>query len=164
MGCGLTPRNFETVMFGLRFDRRMCLSLVMLVAWMSTARAGIVLITAEEARLPPPQNVAWSRGITRAPRIELAAADERHLHSPIHFQLRFHAFGGSSIDVGSVEITYLRISNVDLTPRLRPFIRAAGIDVLDAEVPPGEHLIRVNVRDSEGRQATSNFVLSVSPE
>jgi hypothetical protein len=151
-------------MCGLRFDMRMCLSLVMLVAWMSTARAGIVLITAEEARLPPPQNAAWSRGITRAPRIELAAADDGHLHSPIHFQLRLHAFGGASIDVGSVEVTYLRISNIDLTPRLRPFIRATGIDVPEAEIPPGEHMIRVNVRDSEGRQATSNFVLSISPD
>jgi hypothetical protein len=130
----------------------------------SAAKAGVVLITAEEAQLAPPQLVASSRGITRAPRIELSAEDEAPLHSPFHLRLQFHAFGGSSIDPNSVTITYLRRSNVDLTPRVRPFIRQTGIDIPDAEAPPGAHMIRVYVTDSDGRQATANFTLNVAPD
>lgn len=143
---------------------RLSIAAVLLLVSLPAAKAGVVLITQDEARLPPPQQLASSRGITRGPRIELSAADEGRLHSPFRFTLRFHAFGGSSIDPNSVAITYLRSSEIDLTPRVRPFVRQTGIDIPDAEAPPGEHVIRVNIRDSEGRQATANFTLAVAPQ
>jgi hypothetical protein len=139
------------------------LSVALLFASLSLAQAGVVLITVDEARLPPPHQVAWSRGITRGPRIELSAVDEGHLRSPFHFKVNFRAFGGSSIDPKSVAVTYVRSSNVDLTQRVRPFANASGIDIPEAEAPPGEHLIKVTVTDSEGRQGATNFTLSIAP-
>jgi hypothetical protein len=127
------------------------------------AAAGVILITAEEAKLPAPTKIASSRAITRGPRIEVSDLDEGKLHSPLHFKLRFRAFGGSTIDLGSVEVIYLRGSNIDLTPRMRPFVQPTGIDIPDAEVPDGEHAIRVELKDSEGRPASVNFVLAVAP-
>ena len=124
---------------------------------------GVILITSEEARLPTPRQIADSRAITRGPRIELSDLDDGKLHSPLHFKLKFHAYGGSSIDVGSVVITYLRGSNIDLTQRVKPYVHASGIDIPDAEVPPGEHAIRIELKDSEGRAATASFLLAVSP-
>jgi hypothetical protein len=142
---------------------RCAVAAALLLASLSLAQAGVVLITVDEARLPPPQQVAWSRGITRAPRIELSPLDDGHLHSPFHFKLKFRAFGGSSIDPNSVAVTYVRGSNIDITSRVRPFANASGIDIPDAEAPPGEHLIKVTVSDSEGRQGVANFTLSVAP-
>ena len=107
----------------------------------SKAVAGVVLITPEEAKLSAPRQFASSRAITRAPRIELLDLDEGKLHSPLRFKLRFKAFGGSTIDLGSLAVTYLRGSNIDLTQRISPFARPTGIDIPDAEVPPGEHAI-----------------------
>jgi hypothetical protein len=46
---------------------------------------------------------------------------------------------------------------------VRPYARAAGVEIPDAEVPPGEHLMRVEVHDSEGRRTTTTFLLSVAP-
>jgi hypothetical protein len=43
---------------------------------------------------------------------------------------------------------------------VKPFAKPTGIDISEAEVPPGEHLVRVEIHDSEGRQ-TSN---GLSPE
>jgi hypothetical protein len=130
----------------------------------SGATERLVLITADEAKLPAPQHVAWSRGITRAPRIQVAEAMDGRLHSPIHFKLGFRAFGGSTIDTGSLVVTYLRRSDIDLTPRLRSFVTPSGIDIPEAEVPPGDHIIRVVVHDSEGREGVTTFSLNVVPE
>jgi hypothetical protein len=36
--------------------------------------------------------------------------------------------GGAKIDTDSVRMTYLRTSNVDLTPRIKPFVQTSGIE------------------------------------
>ena len=143
--------------FGLDAPWAWCLASV------STATAGVILITSEEAKLPAPKQIADSRAITRGPRIEISDIDDGKLHSPLQFKLKFHAYGGSSIDVDSVTLTYLRGPNVDLTQRVKPYVHSTGIDIPDAEVPPGEHAIRIDVKDSDGRLATTNFFLAVTP-
>jgi hypothetical protein len=137
---------------------------IMVAGYASKAAAGVVLITAAEAQLPVPKQIVSSRGITRGPRIEVSDVDNGNLHSPLHFKLRFLAFGGSTIDLSTLAVTYLRVPNIDLTPRVRPFARPAGIDIPDAEVPPGEHAIRVELKDNEGRVAATNFFLTVAPD
>src|SRR5579871_3875087 len=85
--------------------------------------ANVVLITPEEAKLPPPKlAVAMSaRGVTRDPQIELIQ-DIDPTKSPTHFQLKFVAHGGAKIDPTSVQMTYLRTPDVDLTQRIKPFV------------------------------------------
>lgn len=132
------------------------------MAFAPMAAAGVVLITPEEATLPLPKQMVSSRAVTRGPRIE-AGIDDGTLHSPLRFKLIFRAFGGSTIDPSTLVVTYLRGSNIDLTQRVKAFVRPGGIDIPEAEVPPGEHAIRVEVRDSDGRTATTNLFLAVAP-
>jgi hypothetical protein len=134
------------------------------IALPSLAYAGHLLITEGEARLPPPKGtiVANWRGITRGPKIEVIGNGELS-HSALHLQLKFESFGGSKIDPDSVRVTYLKTPNVDLTERIKSFVRASGIDMPDAQLPPGDHMIRVDVRDSEGRMGSTTFVLKISP-
>ena len=128
------------------------------------AFAAHVLITADEAKLPPPKGAfsADRRGITRGPKIELVAVTEP-VHSPMHLQLKFEPFGGARIDPDSVRVTYLRTPNVDLTPRVKSFVEPTGIDMPDVELPEGEHMVRVDIKDSDGRVGTTSFVLKVVP-
>lgn len=130
----------------------------------SSAYANHLLITEEEAKLPPPKGavVADRRGITRGPRIEVVG-DGAQNHSPIHLQLRFESFGGAKIDPDSLRVTYLRTPNVDLTERVKSFVRPGGLDIPDAELPPGDHMIRVDIKDSDGRVGSVSFMLKVSP-
>jgi hypothetical protein len=60
-------------------------------------------------------------------------------------------------------VTYLKTPNVDLTPRIKSFVEATGIDIPDVELPAGEHMVRVDVKDSDGRIGTTSFVLKVEP-
>jgi hypothetical protein len=122
------------------------------------------LITKEEAALPLQKGAvaADRRGIFRGPKVEFVSPEEQ-THSPLRLQLKFESFGGSKIDPDSVKVTFLRSPNVDLTSRIKPFVRASGIDMPDAELPPGDFVIRVDVKDSEGRTGTASFVLKVVP-
>jgi len=126
--------------------------------------AAQILITDDEAKLPPPKGAIAleNRGITRGPRIEFVSGNEP-VHSPTHLQVKFVSFGGAKIDAESVRVTYLRIPNVDLTLRLKPFVHPTGIDMPDAQLPAGDHTVRVDLKDSDGRAASTMFVLKVTP-
>jgi hypothetical protein len=137
------------------------------VASAQAVRAGEVqLITAAEAQLPPLKGAvpSASRGITRGPRVELVdAPSDGTLHSPMHLQLKFQAFGGAQIDPNAVQITYLRSPEVDLTSRVKPFVQASGIDIPAAGLPTGDHVLRVDIKDTDGRTGTTSFTLKVAP-
>jgi hypothetical protein len=123
------------------------------------------LITAEEAALPPQKGAVPNsgRGITRGPKIQVPDAETGVQTSPMRFQVKFQTFGGSSIDLDALKVTYLKSPVVDLTSRVRPFALPGGIDMPDAQLPPGDHLVRIDVRDSEGRTASTSFFLKIAP-
>lgn len=128
------------------------------------AYAATVLISADEAKLPPAKGAisVASRGITRGPKIEyLGGADG--VKSPMRLVLKFESFGGAKIDVDSLKVIYMKSPTVDLTSRLKPFVQPTGIDMPDAELPAGDHLIRVDVKDSDGRAASTSFTLKIAP-
>ena len=149
-----------------KFGKVVCAGLAaafILTAQPPPARAGTVLITPDEAQLPTPKGVFAPRAITRGPRVELSDSDNGDLRSPLRLQLKFRGFGGANINLDSLRVTYLKLPNVDLTSRVRPYAQPAGIEIPDAEAPPGEHLIRVEIHDSEGRRTVTTFLLSVAP-
>jgi hypothetical protein len=126
------------------------------------SQAGTILITEQEASLPNEHGGPISRGITRGPSVELVQPAET-AHSPVHFQVRFQAFGGNKIDLDTLRVSYLKSPEIDLMPRLMRFIQRSGIDIPDAELPPGEHSFRIEVSDSEGHTRSSVFVFKVVP-
>jgi len=137
--------------------------LLFAVLWMSLATSvsaqPVQLITDKEAKLPAaPQ--APSRAITRGPTVKLLSPESV---ANVAFPLKvvFEPRGGSKIDLGSVQVTYLKNPPVDLTNRIKSAIRPDGIDVASATAPGGDHPIRISVRDDEGRQGTLVINLSV---
>jgi hypothetical protein len=128
------------------------------------AFAAHVLITEDEAKLPPPKGAvaADRRGVTRGPKIKYVEKSAP-VRSPTELQLTFESFGGAKIDPDSVKMTYLKTPNVDLTPRIKSFVQATGMDIPDVELPVGEHTVRVDIKDSEGRIGSTVFVLRVTP-
>ena len=139
--------------------------IVLALGLLIAGRAGATqLITEDEAKLPPPKGAvaAERRGILRGPKVDVVPFGDT-VHSPLHLQLKFEVFGGAKIDLDSVKMTFLRTPPVDLTARIKPFVQAAGIDIPDTELPPGEYTIRVDIKDSDGRIGTTSFVLKVTP-
>jgi hypothetical protein len=98
-----------------------------------TPAAAIQLVTEQEAALPP----------------DLLAIDHRGI------------FGGAKVDPDSIVVTYKKTPEIDITQRIMPFITADGIDVPDAEVPPGTHTFRIEVKDNKGYLGATDFSFRV---
>lgn len=121
------------------------------------------LITAKEAALPPAAGTLATRGISRGPAIKLASPEpDTPVVAPFDLKINFDPRGDAKIDPSSVKVVYMKSPFVDLTPRLKSAISANGIDFAKADVPPGTHIIRVTVKDTEGRETNSVLNLVVS--
>lgn len=120
------------------------------------------LVTEDEAKLPSAKMAIATRSVTRAPGIRLVAPEAGHATVPFRLKIVFETRGGSSIDPGSVKLTYLKTPLVDLTERVKTGISATGIEQRDVRMPAGEHLMRVSVTDNEGRNASSVIKLIVN--
>lgn len=88
-------------------------------------------------------------------------ATEKGAKSPLLFKVKFLAHGGTAIDPAATRVTYLKDPLVDLTPRLRKYLRPTGIEMPDAEIPPGQHVIMVELADSSGHRGISILTLVV---
>ncbi len=120
------------------------------------------LIMTEEAALPDAHAGPGTRGIGRGPGIKVTSpADGASLKSPFVLKLDFESRGGVQIDPGSVRVAYLKATPIDLTPRLKGAISAAGINFSNAEAPEGKHLLKVSVKDVDGRETNSVVTLIV---
>ena len=83
--------------------------------------------------------------------------------SPLHLELKFETFGGARIDPQALKVSYLKKPSVDLTDRVKPFLQGAELNIKQAELPPGDHVIRVDVKDTDGRLASALFTLNIVP-
>jgi hypothetical protein len=128
----------------------------------ANAASAFQFITEKEAALP--LNLDPKRGITRGPIIiALSPAPGSGLvTSPLHFKVKFEGRGGAKIDAESTLVTYEKLPAVDLTQRIRAFVGPDGIDVENAEVPPGTHRIRIDVRDTDGRTGSIDLIFTVA--
>ena len=121
------------------------------------------LISAKEAALPAASEVLPTRGISRGPGVKIVSPGlDTPVISPFEFKVLFEARGDAKIDLNSVKVIYMKSPFVDLTPRLKKSISIEGIDFTKAEVPPGAHLIRVSVKDTDGRETNTIFTLAVT--
>jgi hypothetical protein len=123
------------------------------------------LITNEEAQLPPaPVVQIATRGLTRGPTVDQVAPapDAMVPKGALELDVTFAAHNGATIDPTKVRVTYLKQPEIDLTQRLKPYITPKGIDARDVTVPPGTHMIRVEVTDSNGRSTSQIMKIQVA--
>lgn len=121
------------------------------------------LITRQEANFPPPATSSSpGRNLTRGPGVDRLAPPPIGIGGdPFRFAVKFKPRNGVAIDPAKVRVTYRREIDVDLTARIKPFITADGIDASAVIVPPGRHLIEIEVTDKEGRVGRGQVTLTV---
>ncbi|HTS39915.1 MAG TPA: hypothetical protein VMH84_05165 [Xanthobacteraceae bacterium] len=126
--------------------------------------AAQMLISESEAKLPPSQDASMvTRGLTRGPAIEQIspALGATTVKSPMMLKIKFIARNNVDVDPASVKLTYLKVPQVDLSDRIKSYVTKDGITMAAAEVPPGNHVLRLDVKDKEGRTASSTITLTV---
>ena len=132
------------------------------LASLQSAVRAEVLITAEEAKLPA-ATVPPMRGITRGPGIEqVSPPPDAGVSSPLAFKIKFEIRNKVEIDPRSVKLVYLKAQSIDLTERIRKYLTPDGIEMSRAEVPPGVHVLRLDIADKQGRTASAIIRLTVT--
>jgi len=126
----------------------------------------VTLITDDEAKRPAAAALTFRAGISRGPGIELLSPkpSEKSVLSPVHLQLKFEGHGGAQIDEASFKLIDACNPAVDLTDRVKDFTKATGIDVPEADIPPGTYTIHAEVKDNEGRVGLLTFNLNVAKQ
>ena len=139
------------------------MSILAVVLFGTTANA-IQLVTVDEAALPDEPILERRGSPTRRPEIMLLspAPNAGLVRSPLTFKIRFKAHGGAVIDRDSILITYRKMPSVDLTQRMLPFIGSEGIEIPNANLPPGVHHFRAELKDADGRVGFGDFTIRVA--
>lgn len=129
-----------------------------------TAAVAEVLITAEEAKLPGTVTAPLNtRGLTRGPGIEQESPrDGQSVNSPLALKIKFEPRNNVPIDLSTVKLVYMKASPVDLTERIKKHMTAGGIAMDQAEVPPGTHVLKLDLKDAQGRVASAVITLTVA--
>ncbi len=130
---------------------------------LGTQASAEVLISKSEAAQPPSRDVSMNlRGITRGPSVDqISPSPTAGAHSPLELKIKFAAHNGAKVDPAAVKVLYEKQTPIDLTDRLRKYTSSDGIDMPDAEVPPGTHVLRLELKDSLGRTSVSEVKLVV---
>jgi hypothetical protein len=138
---------------------------VVAAAFLQAPRAmAEVLITKAESELPETTVVAMSmRGLTRGPGIkQISPSPDQSVQSPLTLKIKFQIRNKVEIDPASVKLTYMKAKPIDLTDRIEKHIMPDGIEMDQAEVPPGTHTLQLNLKDKQGRVAVAIIKLKVA--
>lgn len=120
-----------------------------------------VLITPQEAALPAAADTSLTfRGVTRGPKVQLVSPNSSS--SPMKFVLKFESFGGAKIDLSTVKVSYMKSPTVDITARIAKFMKETGVEIDGAIIPPGDHVIKVDLKDDQGRIGSANIKLKIT--
>ena len=130
-----------------------------------TPAGAIQLVTEQEAALPPDRlpGLVLRGSPTRRPSAVVVSPPPSAgvMKSPLNLKVKLQAFGGAKIDPDSIVVTYKKTPMIDITQRIMPFISADGIEVPEAEVPPGLHEFRIQLKDKDGRLGGTEFSFQV---
>jgi hypothetical protein len=125
-----------------------------------SATAGETLIWPDEAALPPAPSPSNTRALTRKPEVILISPVVS-VNSPFELRLKFRAHGGSRIEPKSFRLIYLKSPNIDLTERVGRYVTAQGLEMIDAEAPAGQHPMKATISDSDNREGSAVFTVSI---
>jgi hypothetical protein len=133
-----------------------------LLAGVACGASAVTLITESEAALPKAAKADSRAGLTRGPSIEIVSpSSDEQVRSPARIALKFVPHSGGQIAPDTVKVIYMSNPRVDLTERIKAYIKPDGLTIPDAEMPAGSHQLLVQVKDSDGRSGKEYLNLKV---
>jgi hypothetical protein len=138
-------------------------TLLAVLTLISNLAESAVLISPIEAAMPDDSVKSNTRGIIRGPGVEVVSPDLNSIvKGAFNFKVEFKERGGNKIDKDSIKVIYMKSPNIELTPRLNKAISEKGIFFDNAEAPSGTHLIKIILKDVDGRETENIFSIKVN--
>lgn len=125
----------------------------------------MTLVTKEEGALRDAPSLLYKAGnaLNDGPEIEIVTPDTpKSYKSPLKIIVSFFPRNGKKIDLTKLKVEYLKMFTIDLTKRVLPYTSEEGIKIEKAELPPGNHKIRITLADTEGGVTQRVFLFVVS--
>ena len=69
---------------------------------------------------------------------------------------------GEPVNMESLRIIYLKMFGIDITDRVRPYIKKTLIDANGIMFPEGEHEFEVRIKDTEQMESSEIFKIKVN--
>ncbi len=79
---------------------------------------------------------------------------------PVEIQINFVPKTGA-VDVSSLKVTVVKLFPFDITDRLRDYATAEGIQIKEAKIPAGKHIVRISVADAQGARSIKEIEFEV---
>ena len=128
----------------------------------------LVLITKQEAALanaPEDPKIAsklLEEEVERGPIIVLnSPKNEGRYPKPIKIDILFIPRDAADIDLSTLKVIYVKIFDIDITARLKKHTTDKGIQIPEAELPPGKHKLKILLADTKGHMSTQKLVFVV---
>jgi hypothetical protein len=144
--------------------------LVMLSAVFLSLTAGAAtdewLITPLESQMQVRDgNYAEPVAATEGPGPEIVLKNPKmfkKLRSPIDIFIAFEpGKSGKPADMETLKVTLIGFIDINITDRLREYIRGTSLDVEEAKLPSGEHRLRMRIKDVDGNPNERDIVVTV---
>jgi hypothetical protein len=89
--------------------------------------------------------------------------------SPIGIEITFEPAQGSTVDLDTLKVTVvsetpLGVFEADITEDIAKYASEDGINAPNAEIPAGNHVVTIQVADSENRMAERHLAITVREE
>jgi hypothetical protein len=130
---------------------------------------GLTLITSEEAAQPDGP-VATPRGIETltvkgaGPEIRIfSPKQDEPIRAPVKLDVAFETSPDKAIDYETFTVKYLKLISIDLTGRLKPYLRNDRLVVTDVNVPQGRHRLQLSIAYVSGEKTTMDIILRIDP-
>lgn len=95
------------------------------------------------------------------PVIEVKAPDLKQLqHAPVELNVAFSP-KSAPVAIGTLQVTLVKLINIDITERLQEFISPTGIHIPEANLPSGKHRIQISIADTAGKVTVRELVIKV---
>jgi hypothetical protein len=86
-------------------------------------------------------------------------------NGPFDFQINFICDTPEKVvDMESLRVIYLKFINIDITEKIRPYIRENSIVVPKMNLPEGNHRIQVKIKDNHKNESEQTFLIRVSKQ
>jgi hypothetical protein len=86
----------------------------------------------------------------------------KSLHSPIDIFIAFEpGESGKPADMETLKVTLVGFININITDRLREYIKGSNLDVEEAKLPSGKHRLRMRIKDIDGNPNERDVVVTV---
>ncbi|MGI9500031.1 MAG: hypothetical protein ACR2P3_08335, partial [Geminicoccaceae bacterium] len=104
------------------------------------------------------------------PAIELVAPENGGVYtSPIGIEIAFQPGEGATIDLSTLKVTVVSttvagVFEIDITKDIIAYASDDGIKATGAEIPAGEHVVTIEVADSQKRKSQRQLSITVREE